>query len=91
MRVLPSLSFSSTLLLAGGPTKASGLGISPSAFFKQLVTAAMARKGHAVLEALGELPNAVEMAKSRGIAYKLAQWPTLASVGVYKEDLFSFS
>jgi hypothetical protein len=55
--------------------------------FKQLVTVAIVGEGYAVLEALVKLQNAVEMAKSSGIAYELAQSPTLASVGVYKEDL----
>ena len=55
--------------------------------FKQLVTVAIVGEGHAVLEALVKLQNAVEMAKSSGIAYEPAQSPTLASVGVYKEDL----
>ena len=50
------------------------------------MTVAIVGEGHAVLEAVVELQNAMEMAKSSGIAYEPSQSHTLASVGVYKED-----
>src|ERR1700733_5512283 len=60
VRGLPSLSFSSALLLDGGPTKVSSSRYLSEWLFKQPVTIG---EGHAVLEAV-ELPNAVETAKS---------------------------
>ena len=64
VRGLPSLSFSSALLLDGGPTKVSSSRYLSEWLFKQPVTIG---EGHAVLEAV-ELPNAVETAKSSDIA-----------------------
>lgn len=86
MRVLPSFSFSSALL-AGGPAKTSGSRYLFECIFKQLVIVAIVGGGPRRLEALVELPNAVEMAKLSGIV-RAGLVAYVGMCGVYIRRIF---